>query len=171
MEVSTVGPERDEARLVPQLPRRLEVVLDDPNDKNLTFGLAPPGGGGLLLVSVGLDALEDSGSSDYLQKSVEFAVNAGTLNPPTDDAWFWLDHDFDGVEDLLDIAGVQASLASDPLTGETIPEGATAPTWWYGYYNPALHPDYGYILQTLGTDQAFLGLVDSVVLSFVPPDE
>lgn len=151
-------------------PADWEVILEDPDDRHLTFGLAAADGAGLLLVSVGLDALDDSGSFDYLEKSIQYAVDEGTLNPPGDNDWFWLDHDFDGVQGLLDIAGVQATLVADPLTGDTIPEGAVAPTWWFGYYNPDVHPDYGYIFQTIGADPALFNVVDEVVLSFAPPE-
>ena len=154
-----------------RFPADWEVVLEDPDDRHLTFGLAAADGAGLLLISIGLDAVNDSGSFDYLEKSIEFAVNEGTLNPPDDSDWFWLDHDFDGAQGSLDIAGVQASLVADPLTGEPIPEGAIAPTWWFGYYNPDVHPDYGYIFQTIGADPALFNVVDEVVLSFAPPDQ
>jgi hypothetical protein len=152
-------------------PADWEVVLEDPDDRNLTFGLAAADGAGLMLVSIGLDAQDDSGSFDYLEKSIEYAVDEGTLNPPGDSDWFWLDHDFDGIQGLLDVAGVQATLVADPLTGDTIPEGAMAPTWWFGYYNPDVHPDYGYIFQTIGADPALFNVVDEVVLSFSPPEQ
>ena len=127
--------------------------------------------GGLFIISVARDALGDEGSSDYLDGNVEFAVIGGLLRPANDNDWFWLDYDFDGMEGLLDIFGVETSLAIDPLSGEPIPEDAIAPTWWYGFYNPELRPDYGYIFQTLGTDPRLFDVVDDVVLSFIPPEE
>lgn len=148
-------------------PSEWEVVFDEPGD---TFGVAAAGGG-LLLISAARDATGDDGSADYLEGNIEFSVDDGLLNPADESAWFWLDHDFDNVEGPLDISGVETSLAVDPLTGQAIPENQEAPTWWYGYYNPDLRPDYGYILQTLGTNPALFDVVDSVVLSFVPPEE
>lgn len=46
-----------------------------------------------------------------------------------------------------------------------------APVWWYGYYNPDLRPDYGYIMQTIGTNSELFSFADDIVRSFEPPTE
>lgn len=122
----------------------------------------------LFIVSLATDALDDTGSLDYLIGSIDFAVTEGILRQPADDSWFSLDHDFDGETGLLDIEGVEASLARDG-EGNLIPEDSVAPVWWYAYYNPDLRPRYGYIFQTIGISPILFQNADDIVLSFQPP--
>lgn len=150
-----------------RFPAEWEVVIDEPG---VSFAVAAPAGG-LLLVSAARDAASDMGSAEYLEGNIEFSVESGLLNAPDDGGWFWLDYNFDGVEGPLDIFGAQTLLAVDPVTGEVIPNDQLAPTWWYGYYDADLRPDYGYIFQTLGTNPAMFDVVDMVVLSFEPPTQ
>lgn len=148
-------------------PHDWEVVIEEPGGM---FALAVPGGG-LFVVGVLLDATdEDFGSYDYLMGNVESSVRDGVLRPIEDAEEFWLDHDFDGSRGPVDIAGLETFLATDPLTGEAIPEGALAPVWWYGYYNPDLRPDYGYIFETIGVNPVLFDRADDLVLSFAPPE-
>ncbi|MGD2061366.1 MAG: hypothetical protein PVF87_10905 [Acidimicrobiia bacterium] len=147
-------------------PSGWDLVLDEPG----SMVVVSPPDGGLLIVTMQQDALGDLGSYDYLQGNLEYSINEGVLNPNEKSDEFWLDHDFDGTRGPLDIAGVETSLTANPITGETVPEGGIAPSWWYGYYNPDLRPDYGYIFQTVGVSPALFGSADDVVLSFSPPE-
>jgi hypothetical protein len=125
--------------------------------------------GGFILISAAQDALDDSGSREYLQLNVDYYVADGLIRPPADDDWFWLDHDFNDERGLLDIEGHEGSWAVDLTTGEAIPAEATAHTWRYAYYNPDARPAYSYVFQTVGIAPELFAHADEIVLSFTPP--
>jgi hypothetical protein len=146
-------------------PSDWNVIEESPGQ---LYALETSDGQALFIVSLATDALDDEGSLDYLVGNIDFAVRDGTLRQPADDSWFSLDHDFDGEIGLLDIEGVEASLARDG-EGSPIPEDSIATVWWYAYYNPELRPKYGYIFQTLGVSPILFQHADDIVLSFEPP--
>jgi hypothetical protein len=147
-------------------PPDWEVLTVDPGQ----VALAAPGGAGLFAVSVALDALDDAGSEDYLRKNVQYAVSTGILLAPDYAADLsWLDADFDGTRGLQDLYRYDLDFAADPFTGEPIPAGYVAPTWWYGYYDPNVSPDYGYIMQTLGVGPVVFATADDIAMTFTPP--
>ncbi len=125
--------------------------------------------GGIFFVSPSLDAVDDEGSYDYLRKVIEYQVANGLLIAPDYSAdLFSIDVDFDGSAGLWDVWGYHTFFAVDPITGDPIPEGFVAPTWWYGYYDPAAVPDYGYILQTIGVNPLLIQHATTIVRTFTP---
>ena len=148
-------------------PPDWEVLADADNDLLLKSSSDNPA---LFVVGSALDATEpDAGSLDYLTGNANFAVEDGLLHPFDPEDWFDLDLDFDGETGLLDIYGFELEFAMDPATGDAFPEGAVAPVWWYGYYNPDVRPATGFIFQIFGQDTLAYQIVDAIVSSFEPP--
>lgn len=142
-------------------------ILDEEPGESLVL---TPGDGAIFIVGIARDAsVGTAGSLDYLNANIEVAVDDGLLRPPPEDNSFWLDLDFDEERDVLDIEGVETWFAIDPTTGETLADDLLAPVWWYGYYDPDVRPDYGFIFQTIGLSPTMFQYVDDVVLSFEPP--
>jgi len=124
---------------------------------------------GAVSVTTALDAAaSDLGSSDYLLGGVDFAVDDGLLTDSDPEGVFWLDINLDGFEGLRDVFGIELSFVRDPTTGEPVPEDANAPTWWYGYYDPALRPNVAYTFQTFGVDPLLFAFIDTIVATFTP---
>jgi hypothetical protein len=125
---------------------------------------------GVLTIAFARDAAaEDAGSLDYLTATIQYSVEAGTLRAPDDSPTLWIDRNFDGIEGPLDIYGVGTSFAVNVSTGEPLGDDEMSPTTWYAFYDPALHPDYAFIIQTLSADPELFGHLDEVMLSFEPP--
>jgi hypothetical protein len=126
--------------------------------------------GGLFVVSTALDAVDDEGSADYLRKNVEFAVAEGMLREPDhENGPFWIDGNYDDVQDVHDLYGYELSLAIDPLSGEAVPAEYVRPVWQYGYYDPDAQPDLGFIFQAIGKSLYLGGELDATVLKAVEP--
>jgi hypothetical protein len=104
-------------------PAGWELVVDEPGSM---VAVSPPDGG-LLIVTMQQDALGDLGSYEYLKGNLDYSINDGVLNTNEKSDEFWLDHDFDGNRGPLDIAGLETSPATNPITGETVPEGVIPP--------------------------------------------
>lgn len=124
----------------------------------------------IFLVATAMDASADTaGSLDYLLGGAGFAVDDGLLQPFDPEAWFQLDLNFDEAASPLDVYGLELEFATDPSTGEAVPDNARAPTWWYGYYDPDARPATGYSFQIFGADQLAYQIVDLIMLTFEPP--
>ena len=104
-----------------------------------------------------------------MRGGADFAVDDALLSPFDPEDWFHLDLDHDGEPGPVDIYGYELSFATDPSTGDPIPDGSVAPTWWYGYYNPDARPATGFLFEIFGHDPSAYQVVDFVVLSFEPP--
>lgn len=135
------------------------------------LALTTPLEDGVFFAFVALDAAAtDTGSLTYLQWNVQTGIDIGLIHPPDWQAdLVFLDVDFDGVQEAQDVYGYDLEFAVNPATGEPIPEGFVAPTRWYGYYDPTVAPDYGYIFETVGAGVVVLTSADEIMKTFTPP--
>jgi hypothetical protein len=148
-------------------PGDWDVIADDSGGQ---FVLVPPAEGGAIVIMTLLDASDnDASSDDYLRRTVVSSVEQGLLREPQDDAWFWLDTDFNGVQGPQDIVGIELSFAIDPTIGGTLTDEQFAPFWHYGYHDPSLRPAFGYLLQTFGVSPVVFENADGIFTSFEPP--
>jgi hypothetical protein len=151
-------------------PADWTVAAEQPGD---FLVLEIPDGQSFFLVLVGRDAVPGETSLDYLFGNVAYAESDGLLEGTLSEEDLplrWLDHDFDGVDGPLDIFVWESTWATDLfLEGTPVVGEAHTPTWWYGYYNTDLQPDYGYMLEAIGDIQTLGQTFDDVALSFEPP--